>query len=449
MYEKEYVDDLENGNRTYGENITCVAISPDGSIVATFNPYGSYISITKLTTDDKAKIPFDINKFKKPSKILGWTLAVSDIINTKYDTCLVAISCVTDKDINPKEIEEGDLRKLYKLFQIFIKKQLSFWDSQLFLILLFILYYAIATFIVTFIPNFKSSYDKSNLFFYLFFIIIPICILFYYEYVRTRKILVTDTKQFRLSCTSGEGIIKLFKFSFNNANDDHDGNDNSMYHHVGGYGGVLTFLKHSKNSLKNYATLICMNCVKIQKINIKLNRNISTSKEGCLNDYFSISKEDISLSDSNIPTPSRYDENYNILIKANGKVVFHNKENEDQFKVVHEIITKRTTFGEDDTVADEHEYKSYDLEPWNNSTKNVRGRFLNNDKRFFLIIGQNSIQLWKSKSINFVDVNNFKNFENSNLVYILISDKIKPETKTKFLIENDMNTVIILACLSL
>ncbi|PKK68810.1 hypothetical protein RhiirC2_781776 [Rhizophagus irregularis] len=582
MYEKEYVDDLENGNRTYGENITCVAISPDGSIVATFNPYGSYISITKLTTDDKAKIPFDINKFKKPSKILGWTLAVSDIINTKYDTCLVAISCVTDKDINPKEIEEGDLRKLYKLFQIFIKKQLSFWDSQLFLILLFILYYAIATFIVTFIPNFKSSYDKSNLFFYLFFIIIPICILFYYEYVRTRKILVTDTKQFRLSCTSGEGIIKLFKFSFNNANDDHDGNDNSMYHHVGGYGGVLTFLKHSKNSLKNYATLICMNCVKIQKINIKLNRNISTSKEGtyllpenlfnkleslgdsrrnwqyllksrfqeylmvytsnyqkinieiydvnnlqlvnvfhkhreedrliqndndpgvfamstdsrlfaysyrdniiaiylmenglevvskkfeniykitflefiendkklfiieedkennvkfhiwiisgCLNDYFSISKEDISLSDSNIPTPSRYDENYNILIKANGKVVFHNKENEDQFKVVHEIITKRTTFGEDDTVADEHEYKSYDLEPWNNSTKNVRGRFLNNDKRFFLIIGQNSIQLWKSKSINFVDVNNFKNFENSNLVYILISDKIKPETKTK------------------
>ncbi|PKY26856.1 hypothetical protein RhiirB3_477078 [Rhizophagus irregularis] len=171
---------------------------------------------------------------------------------------------------------------------------------------------------------------------------------------------------------------------------------------------------------------------------------------GCLNDYFSISKDDIGLSDSNIPTPSKYDEHfYYTLAKANGKVVFYNKDNEDQFKVVHEIITKRTTFGEDDTVVDEHEYKSYDLEPWNNSTKNVRGRFLNNDKRFFLIIGQNSIQLWKSKSINFVDVNNFKNFENSNLVYILISDKIKPETKTKFLIENDMITVIVHACKSL
>ncbi|PKY54861.1 hypothetical protein RhiirA4_427076 [Rhizophagus irregularis] len=618
MYEKGYVDDLENGNRTYGENITYVAISPDSSIVATFNPYGSSISITKLTTNDKAKISFDINKFKKPSNILGWSLAVSDVINTEYDTCLVAISCVTDKDINPKEIEEGGLRKLYKLFQIFIKKKLSFWDSQLFLISLFILYYAVTAFISTFIFTFFSNeleklinthIDRSNLFFYLFFIIIPICILFYYEYAHTRKILVTDIKQLRLSCTSGEGVIKLFKFSFNNAsNDDHDDNNNSMYH----VGGVLTFLKHSKNSLKNSATLICMNCVKIQKINIKLNKNISISEEGsyllpenlfkkleslgnsrqnweyllksrfqeylmvftsnhqkmnieiydvnnlqlvnvfyrhreedslipnnnepgifaisadsrlfayscgdniialylmengleivskkfnniykivflefiekdkklfiieedeendvkfhnwiisgCLNDYFSISKDDIGLSDSNICTLSKYDEHYNTLTKANGKVVFYNKDNGGQFKVVHEIAMKRTTFGENSTIAeennniskingiDEYEYKLCDLEPWNNSTKNVRGRFLNNDKRFLLIIGQNSIQLWRSKSMNFVDFNNFKNFENSNLVYVLISDKIKPETKTKFLIENDMTTVIIHACKSL
>lgn len=42
MNEKEYVNDLESGNCTYGEKITYVAISPDGSIVATFNPCKLY-----------------------------------------------------------------------------------------------------------------------------------------------------------------------------------------------------------------------------------------------------------------------------------------------------------------------------------------------------------------------------------------------------------------------
>jgi hypothetical protein len=32
------IENLESGNNTYGERITYVAISPDGSIVATFNP---------------------------------------------------------------------------------------------------------------------------------------------------------------------------------------------------------------------------------------------------------------------------------------------------------------------------------------------------------------------------------------------------------------------------
>ncbi|UZO03335.1 uncharacterized protein OCT59_023742 [Rhizophagus irregularis] len=521
--ESESVDDLESGNHTNEEKINHIAVSPDGSIVATFNPDGTSISIAKVATNYKANKQFNINKFKKPTNILGWSLAVSDIIDTESETCLVAISCVTNNDINLKEIEEGSLRELYRSFQIFIKKQLSFWDSQLFLILLFISYIAISTFIPTFILNFDSTFDKSNLFFYLFFVIITICTLFYYEYTHIRKILGTDIKQFRLSCTSGEGMIKLFMYSFNNDdNNNNDYNNNSICH----IGGALTFLKNSKNSLKNVATLICMNCVKIQKINVKLNKNISISKEGtyllpenlfkklesiddsrrnwkyllksrfqeylvvntsnyqkinieiynvnnlqlvnvfyrnreenllitndneprifaistdsrlfaysygdkiitlylmenglevvskkfdniykikflefiekdkklfiieenkehdvkfhiwiisgCLNDYFSISKDDIGLSDSNIPTPSKYDEHfYYTLAKANGKVVFHNKDNEDQFKVVHEIITKRTTFGEDDTVVDEHEYKSYDLEPWNNSTKNVRVR---------------------------------------------------------------------------
>ncbi|PKY19714.1 hypothetical protein RhiirB3_432829 [Rhizophagus irregularis] len=588
MYEKEYVDDLENGNLAYGENITYVAISPDGSIVATFNPYVSSISITKLTTNDKAKIRFDINKFKMPSNILGWSLAVSDIINTENDTCLVAISCVTDKDTNPKEIEKCGLRKLFKPF---IKKQLSFWDSQLFLISLFILYFAIMTFYTI-----NDQFGSSSLF-YLVFIIIPISILFFYEYYCTRKILVSDIKQFRLSCTPGEGMIKLFKFSFKDDNVNIDDNNN---HSIYNFGGVVTFTKYTENSLKNNATLICMDCVKIQKININLDKHISTSKEGtyllpenlfkklencedsrrnwnyllksrfqeylmintinhqninieiydvnnlqlvnvfykyheedclilndnepgifaisagsrlfaysygdniialylmesglevvskkfdniykikflefieedkklfiigedkehdvkfhiwiisgCLNDCFSISKDDIGLSVDNIFTLSKYDERYNALTKANGKVIFHNKNDEDQVRVVHKIIIERTTLGENDNVTDEHEYKSRDLEPWNNSTKAIRGRFLNNDRKLLLIIGQNSIQLWKSKSINFVDFDNFRNFENSNLVYILISDKIKPETKTKFLIDDDMTTVITHACKSL
>ncbi|POG64788.1 uncharacterized protein OCT59_023730 [Rhizophagus irregularis] len=157
---------------------------------------------------------------------------------------------------------------------------------------------------------------------------------------------------------------------------------------------------------------------------------------GCLNDYLSISKDDIGLSD----------EHYNTLTKANEKVIFYNKVDEKQFRIVS---IKGTTFGESDPVTDEHEYQSCDLEPWNINAKTIHGRFLNNDRRFLLLIGQNSIKLWKSKSINFMNFDNFKNFKNSNLVYILISDKIKPEIKTKFLIEDDMTTVIIHACKSL
>uniref|UniRef100_U9UP32 Uncharacterized protein n=1 Tax=Rhizophagus irregularis (strain DAOM 181602 / DAOM 197198 / MUCL 43194) TaxID=747089 RepID=U9UP32_RHIID len=192
MYEKEYVDDLENGNRTYGENITYVAISPDGSIVATFNPYNNYL----------------------------------------------------------------------------------------------------------------------------------------------------------------------------------------IQHH----GGVLTFLKNSKNSLKNRVTLICMNCVKIQKINIKLNKNISIPKEGSTyllpeNLFKKLESFEDSRCNWKYLLKSKFQEYLMVDTRANGKVVFHNKFFEDQFKVVQEITLKRTTFGENDNATestDEHEYKSCDLEPWNNSTKAIR-----------------------------------------------------------------------------
>lgn len=51
----EYVEDLESGNYTYGEKINYVAISPNGSIVAKFNPCKLriiivYISIFILKT---------------------------------------------------------------------------------------------------------------------------------------------------------------------------------------------------------------------------------------------------------------------------------------------------------------------------------------------------------------------------------------------------------------
>uniref|UniRef100_U9TLM1 Ion transport domain-containing protein n=1 Tax=Rhizophagus irregularis (strain DAOM 181602 / DAOM 197198 / MUCL 43194) TaxID=747089 RepID=U9TLM1_RHIID len=71
-----------------------------------------------------------------------------------------------------------------------------------------------------------------------------------------------------------------------------------------------------------------------------------------------------------------------------------------------------TSFGDKDFVT---EYKKCipDMEPWIENTYTpdtepwTRG-FLNNDKKFLLIIGQKSIQLWKSKSQNFKDSEDFK-----------------------------------------
>ncbi|CAB4443699.1 unnamed protein product [Rhizophagus irregularis] len=527
-----------------------IAVSPNGSIVATFNSRGSSITITKVT-NEKAEKSFDINNI---NNILRCSLAVSDIIDTKNDSCLVAISCVTDKDINTKEIEKDVPRQKFQNFT----RLLHLVNGCCLLILMI--------FFVTYL----------ELYLYYFFIITILVFININMKLIDRNLLVKDDKLFKLSCISSEGMIKLFKFSFKNENDK----DKNTIYSIDGVDGVVTFLKNFENSLNNNATLICTNCVNIKKFNIKLDKNISVSKEGtyllpenlfkklesfedskckwnyllkssfqeylmvdtskndyiqsieiyninnlklvnifhrnrgeeflnsddnepgiftistdsrlfaysyednsvilylmesgleivskkfdniykikyiefiekdkrlfiteedekndwkfhiwfisgCLNDYFSIPKNDICSSDST------HNEHYNTLTKAYGKIVFYNKNQEEQFNV---------TFEENNCG---HEYNSCDLEPWNNSA-NVCGRFLNNnknDRRFLLINGQNSIQLWKSKSKNFVDYNDFKSFENSNLVYILISD-----TKTKFLIEEDMVTVITHACKSL
>ncbi|GES88075.1 hypothetical protein GLOIN_2v1881093 [Rhizophagus clarus] len=534
-------EDLENV--IYGEKITYTSISPDGSLIATFNPYKSFISIEKIVENEindkatdlkptKTTIEIDNNKFfdKNPPNVLGWSLAVSDIIDN--DVGLVAISCITDEDMSQKEtIEEG----------------------------------------------------------------IPFLILALPEFFYISKILKGDSKQYQLSQTSSEGVIKLFKFSF--SNDSYD-NGTLIYH----LGGIVSFLKNSENTSKYNAILVCTNCVKIEKFKIKLSENISIFKKrsyllpenlfkklenvkdakinwknllksrnqeflmvdsndhrkvksieiynmntlqlvnifykrceedflisneneygifaistdsrlfaysdgdnvitiylmesgleviskrfnnmceikflefiendkklfiieqgkgdevkfhiwfisGCLNDYFSIPKGDVLLSDD-ISTLLKYDEYYHTLTKANGKVAFLNdRDNDNQLNIISEVFIKMATFKESDSVTDKHEhvYYSHDIEPWNDKVEYISGRFPDNDKRFLIIIGRNSIQVWKSKSQNFKDFEDFKGFENSNLVYIFIS-KIPFKSKPRFQIKNDMTTIIIHACKSL
>ncbi|CAB4413913.1 unnamed protein product [Rhizophagus irregularis] len=163
---------------------------------------------------------------------------------------------------------------------------------------------------------------------------------------------------------------------------------------------------------------------------------------GCLNDYF--------------PIPIPLYSSFALLKHEYNSVIFLKVEDDDdksQFKNLCEIPIKMpTSFGDKDFVT---EYKKCipDMEPWIENTYTpdtepwTRG-FLNNDKKFLLIIGQKSIQLWKSKSQNFKDSKDFKSFENSDLVYIFIS-KTPFKSRPKFQIKNDMTTVIIDACKSL
>ncbi|CAB5377036.1 unnamed protein product [Rhizophagus irregularis] len=468
--------DLESGNRAYGEIITYVAISPDGSLVATFNPYGSSISITKLKTNEKSEIRFDRKKFlkKKPRNILGWSLAVSNIIEN--DIGLIAISCITEKDMNTKKIEKISYFSLIKQIYTIYRKSSS---SSTYTMLNYLIYSNIIIILI-----------KSPLLSLLWFIFVPFYIFYLTELLHPYKISKRD-KQFQLSSSPSEGMIKLFKFSFNNDSDDNYNNDISLYKCR--LGGIVKFLNNSKNSLDDSIILVCMNCIKIHKFNIKLNKKVSILKECTyllpenlfkklesfndsrrnweyllrsgyqeflmvdtsnnqqtqrrLNNYFSIARDDL-------PISSKYDdyEYYNTLTKVNGKVVFYNRDYKDQFRVLQEITIKKIIFGENYVLKDEtneHKYNSYDLEPWNDNVKPISGKFLNNDKSTILIIGQNSIQVWKSKFTNFEDFEDFKNFKNSYLVYILIYEDIEPVTTSEFQIEDNMITIITHACKSL
>ncbi|RGB37868.1 hypothetical protein C1646_813030 [Rhizophagus diaphanus] len=94
---------MEEKQNDMGKNY--VAISPDGSIVAKFNP--NYINkednkpyscllIKKVDTDDK-DIPLKIEKDKFGENVHEWSLAVSD---ANENICFVAISCIIGKDVS-------------------------------------------------------------------------------------------------------------------------------------------------------------------------------------------------------------------------------------------------------------------------------------------------------------------------------------------------------------
>ncbi|PKY39568.1 hypothetical protein RhiirA4_415137 [Rhizophagus irregularis] len=254
------VDESSNG-----EKITYVAISPDGSIVAKFNPYDTSISIKKVATNEETNTFFDRKCFHDGDEPLGWSLAVSDIIDN--DTGLVAISYIIDKDMNLKGIEQVNKFQILlditkQLLQNFVKLLIPYCLIIFFLI--FIVFLSLPIFLSVFL---FCLFVLLNL--YYFF---RLCA----SYYATSE---DDIEQFRLSLIPSKGTIKLIKFSFKN-NSHYDDNDNnkSTYHRGG---GVVSFLKNSKNSSKNSATLICMNCTKIRKINIKITyENISASEGG-------------------------------------------------------------------------------------------------------------------------------------------------------------------------
>jgi hypothetical protein len=530
-----------------------------------------------------------------PKDLLGWSLAVSDIIDNGNDIGLVAISCITKNDMYPSEININKTNIILALVKHRINK-LFITFSRYFLVYFFLLFILI----VIFLPLMDTFIFFPSLIVFISVFCTVLITDLYSFYARRFRV----DKQFLSSWNSSEGMIKLYKFSFRNNYINQMRRDYRL-------GGIVSFLKNSDRS-SNIATLICMNYMKIQKLNIKLNEkseecsymlprklfkelenikdaeinwkyllksryqeflmtdtsdneqmqyieiyNINTSKLmnvfhrhrgeddflisrnnepgifavstdsrlfaysygdnvivlylmesgleivskrfdsvykikflefiekdkklfiiekdkdgfvkfhiwlilGCLNDYFPniskdnnplsenpLSKDDASTLSKCLSNCNEYYRYHHILTKANGTIVFLNGK---KFRIILDINIKKITFGESDRVTDKHEYNPRDLEPWNhNNSKPVIGKFLNNDKSALLITGQNSIQVWKPKSKNFENLKDFKNFENSNLVYIIIieNNPVNPPKFQKFQINDDMTTVITHACKTL
>ncbi|GBC02300.1 hypothetical protein RclHR1_04550007 [Rhizophagus clarus] len=579
--DKEYVD-LESRNCAYGEKINYVAVSPDGSIVATFIPCESFITIKKVMKNEKNDLDSreiktinidDKSVDKGLLNILGWSLAVSDIIDD--DICFVAISCITEEDMYQEENE-----KVYN-FQIVLDMFIQLLRKFVKLFVPYCLVFFFLIFIIFLLLPIPWSVTLVCLFvLFILCYFIRLCLSYYV----TDK---DDVEQFRLSWISSEGTTKLFKFSFDN-------NDEPILIHKSRLGGVIGFLKKTNSTPKNSVILVCMNYIKIQKINIKLNKNSFSIEE---NSYLlpeNLFKELENIKDAKLNwkylAKSRYQEflivdtNYNehiqnieiyniitlqlvnVFYRCNGEGTLSSRDNEpgifaisddsrlfayscgDDITTIYlmesglEIVSKtsndtcrvkflgffddklfiieerkdidesndrivtchdlyklgdtfsnNTTLSNDDidtilkydarcqtltkingeivfvsndkfiskipikttphdTLIDEQTYGEYDclreLEPWNNSnmTNKIRAKFLN-DNKLLLIIGRNSIQLWKHTTKKFKDFESFRDFENSNLVYIFIHDNIK-EKVSKFQID-DKTAIITDACKSL
>ncbi|RGB40307.1 hypothetical protein C1646_663951 [Rhizophagus diaphanus] len=580
--EKEYFDKYDNEyDESQYDEYTHMAVSPDGSIVATFNLDNFYVAITKVATNEynnfgrkifSGKISFDRKKLSD-GDILGWSLAVSDIIDKNI--VFVAISCITNKDMNPGDIEFNEFRLAFDLVKQLIQRFFKLFQSRflVFIFLIFVIFY--------FLPIFLRVLFLCLFVLYLLFYIIR----FYMD--RKNRSNLNDSNQynviyqFLLSWISSKGTTQLFKFSLN------DSNSVTPISRIR-VGGVIGFLKTSKTSENSDSvTLVCTNFIGIHKINIKTSGNkfkecsyllpeilfnklekvgdairnweclsksryqeylmvdvnnhqtvqnieiynintlqlvnvfykyqdslfnknkkpgifaISTDSRllaysygkntiaiylmenglevvskkfdnifkikllefikkdeklfiieedrngemkfhvwiisGCLNDYFPNSKDHIPLSDNIFDLLKYNGLNYNFLSKANGKEIFLDDKDDDdknQFSILPNLPI-------DDN---DKKYIMHELEPWNDISENMSEKIsiklYDNDKRFLLIIGHNSIQLWKSKSQNFKDFKDFKNFENSDLVYISIS-KNQFKSIPEFQIKNGMTTVII------
>ncbi|PKY53028.1 hypothetical protein RhiirA4_471020 [Rhizophagus irregularis] len=260
QYDDEYIvvkgyDDFKNDVR----KDTRVAVSPDGSIVATFNSDSSRITIINVAMNEKANKSFE-KKIFSGNDFLGWSLAVSDIIDNNI--VFVAISCITEEDMNPKEV--NGFRMAF--FQIKQLREHIFELFNRYFIVLFLLIFVI----FLLLPILLSV-----------FILCLLVLLYLYNFFRFHASYSSDDdiEQFKLSWISSKGTIQLYKFELNDSTNLSDAQISPI--HESKLGGVIGFLKTSKTS-KNNVTLVCTNYIGIHKINIRLSGKNVKSVVSCL-----------------------------------------------------------------------------------------------------------------------------------------------------------------------
>ncbi len=176
--------------------------------------------------DEELSLPNkDIIEFDQPSKILGWSLAVSDKVNN--NNCLIAISCITEGDMFISKETEDMISK---------KRNSNQYFKKLF-------------------NQHKDDKDKDN------------------------KDL---DEQIQFSRIPSEGKTKVFIFSFsdNRIIRNHPGDGIVESKIVGGGvvgGGIVGFLNNDE-------MLVCMNFKGIQKLNIEYNNenSIALHEDDCL-----------------------------------------------------------------------------------------------------------------------------------------------------------------------